>query len=83
MNERLLARVSGRVQMVMFRDFVCRSGRSLGLVGSAQNCSDGTVEVIAEGEKSKLEELVKKLHRGSFLSRVKGVEVFIFRQLKV
>ncbi len=72
---RLEASVYGRVQMVMFRDFVTRKARSLGLVGEVKNLKDGSVRVIAEGKKEKLDLLVAKLHKGSLLSRVEHIEM--------
>ena len=66
--------VRGRVQMVMYRDFATRNARSLGLVGYAKNLKDGTVEVVAQGPQEKLEALLARLHKGSLLSRVDGVE---------
>ena len=75
MSERLEAVVSGRVQMVMFRDFTQRKARGLKLVGEVKNISDGTVYVIAEGERKALELLVQKLFKGSLLSEVESVEV--------
>ncbi len=74
MNERLEAAVSGRVQLVMYRDFATRKARGLKLVGEVQNMPDGTVRVIAEGPRETLEAYVEKLKRGSLLSRVEGVE---------
>ena len=53
---------SGAVQGVGFRNFVCRIGSSLGLVGYAKNLPNGTVEIIAEGEKEKLEEFARRIH---------------------
>ncbi len=70
----LNAIIHGRVQMVMYRDFTQRSGKKLGLTGTVQNLSDGTVKVIAQGEKVKLEELLLRLKKGSLLSRVDRVE---------
>jgi len=70
----LKAIVSGRVQMVMMRDFVCRKAHSLGLLGYVKNLSDGTVEVVAQGEEGELRELVTSLRKGSLLARVDGVE---------
>ena len=67
--------VSGRVQLVMYRDFATRKARGLGLVGEVENLSDGTVRVIAEGEQTKLETYVQKLWKGSLLSRVEDVTV--------
>ena len=67
--------VSGRVQLVMFRDFVQRKASTLKLVGTVRNLPDGTVEVLAEGEKEKLDSLVAHLQKGPVLARVDGVEV--------
>jgi acylphosphatase len=75
MNERLEATVSGRVQLVMYRDFVQRGARALGLTGYVKNMSDGTVLVVAEGARDKLEALIARLHRGSLFSRVDAVEI--------
>ncbi len=75
MHERLEATVSGRVQMVMYRDFAMRKARGLKLVGEVQNLSDGTVRVIAEGPRAQLEAYVAKLWKGSVLARVTHVEV--------
>ncbi len=67
--------VTGRVQLVMFRDFVKRNARSLGLVGTVQNLSDGSVEVVAEGDEKNLLKLIGVLYHGSLLSRVDDVKV--------
>lgn len=73
--ERIEATVSGRVQLVMYRDFATRKARSLGLVGEVQNRADGTVRVVAEGDRQKLEAYARKLWKGSLLSRVEDVVV--------
>ncbi|MBI2048563.1 MAG: acylphosphatase [Parcubacteria group bacterium] len=65
--------VKGRVQMVMYRDFVKRGARALEIVGWVKNLSDGTVEVVAQGEKTQLEMLIERLKRGSILSHVDDV----------
>lgn len=75
MNARLEASIYGRVQMVMFRDFVTRKARGLGLMGEVQNLPNGSVSVIAEGKREDLEKLLEKMHRGSILSKVKHVDV--------
>jgi acylphosphatase len=67
--------VSGRVQLVMYRDFVRRGARALGITGEVENLPDGTVSVVAEGEKEKLLALVERLKRGSMLARVDSVSV--------
>ncbi len=75
MSERLQVIVSGRVQMVMYRDFTQRNANKLGLSGQARNLSDGTVEVIAEGPREKLEYLLSKLHQGPLFAHVEHINV--------
>lgn len=74
MKKRIECRITGRVQLVMFRDFTQRKASSLGLFGTVENKKDGSVVVVAEGEKDKLEHLLLLLKRGSLLSRVDKVE---------
>lgn len=73
MNERLEVIVSGRVQMVMYRDFAQRKARGLKLVGDVLNLSDGTVRVQAEGKRESLETYLAKLHKGPLLASVADV----------
>lgn len=74
MPERLEAIVHGRVQMVMYRDFVQRKASGLGLTGYVQNLPDGTVRIVAEGPRHKLDTLMQKLWDGSLLSKVDHIE---------
>ncbi len=68
--------VHGRVQGVYFRMFVQRHARTLGLAGYVRNLSGGrSVEVWAEGEKERLEELVHLLHIGPEGAKVESVDV--------
>ncbi len=73
-TQRLHAKVCGRVQLVMFRDFAMRHATRLGLKGFVKNMNDGTVEVVLEGSKEKLEELLRLLRKGPLLARVERVE---------
>lgn len=70
----LHAYVHGQVQGVFFRDYVKRQAQALGLVGFARNLPDGeTVEVVAQGDKEKLNTLLKHLEsgpRGAYVERV-------------
>lgn len=61
--------------MVMYRDFSQRKARKLGLVGFVKNETDGSVTVVAEGTKEKLDTYLVYLHKGSILSRVENVRV--------
>jgi acylphosphatase len=74
MEERMEAIVRGRVQMVMFRDFVTRKGNALGLSGEVRNLKDGTVLVVAEGSQDSLKRFEALLRKGSLLSRVEDVD---------
>lgn len=74
MHQRLEAIVSGRVQMVMFRDFSQRKAKGLKLTGTVRNLEDGTVHVVAEGPKEKLEAYLQKLNGGPLLAKVEGVQ---------
>ena len=67
--------ISGRVQMVMYRDFVRRKAHGLELVGTVENKKDGTVRVIAQGEEEHLKEFIETLHKGPFLAHVSRVTV--------
>jgi acylphosphatase len=72
----LRAVVRGMVQAVGFRQFVLIRARSLNLSGYVRNGDDArSVEVVAEGPVAALEELLRHLRRGPFLSRVDDVEV--------
>lgn len=71
---RLHATVHGRVQGVSFRYFVLECAKRLDLSGWVRNRYDGTVEVMAEGVRSKLEILVQDLNRGSNASNVSTVD---------
>jgi len=70
---RLHAEVHGRVQGVSFRYYTLRRARELGLTGYVRNLWDGTVEVVAEGERPDLEELLAFLRvgpRAAFVTQV-------------
>ncbi len=64
----------GRVQGVFFRDFTTRRARELGLTGYVRNLTEGAVEAIAEGERVKLEDLVRHMRKGPSGASVANVE---------
>ena len=70
---RLHASVEGRVQGVGFRYFVQDTATSLGLAGWVRNRWDGTVEIVAEGDRQALGKLLTALYRGPRASIVTGV----------
>ena len=58
-----------------YRAYTHRAAGRLGLSGGVKNLPDGRVEVVAEGPKAKLEELLQLLKKGPPLSQVRDVEV--------
>jgi acylphosphatase len=70
---RLSAIVHGMVQGVNFRYYTRLQASKLGLAGYVRNQWDGTVEVVAEGERYLLQRLLAWLHvgpRSAFVERV-------------
>lgn len=61
---RLTAHISGEVQGVGYRAYARRRAQMLGLQGYARNLADGAVEVVAEGPRDALEQLLVVLRRG-------------------
>jgi acylphosphatase len=72
---RLHAIVHGRVQGVNFRYCTLQRARDLGLGGYVRNLWDRTVEVVAEGPRSEIEELLTFLHVGPRSAVVIRVDV--------
>ncbi|MGH2592118.1 MAG: acylphosphatase [Anaerolineae bacterium] len=73
--ERLHAVIHGRVQGVNFRYYTLIQAQALDLTGWVANRPDGTVEVMAEGPRSALDELLAFLQRGPSHARVDRVDV--------
>lgn len=72
---RLTIRVEGHVQGVGFRAFVRSRASRLGLVGSATNRADGSVEVLAEGPARDCRALIGALRDGWTPGWVTGVVI--------
>lgn len=71
---RLSAVVHGRVQGVNFRYYTRQRATGLGLTGYVRNQWDGTVEVVAEGLRPRLNLLLDWLHRGPSSAYVTQVD---------
>jgi len=67
--------VYGYVQGVLFRDFVSRRAKELGLTGYVRNLPEGSVEVNAEGGRKQLEKLIGYLKVGPPIAEVDKVVV--------
>ncbi|MBM4257452.1 MAG: acylphosphatase [Deltaproteobacteria bacterium] len=75
MVQRIHVIVQGRVQGVYFRASTRDRARLLRLAGWVRNCPDGSVELIAEGEKEQLEQLITWCREGPPGARVSAVNV--------
>jgi len=75
MNKKVELKIYGRVQMVLYRDSVRRQARKLDLTGWVMNQSDGTVQIIAEGEEESLKELIKWCYNGPILAKVEKIDI--------
>lgn len=74
MKARVHVLVSGRVQGVFFREHTRHWAGSLGLTGWVRNLWDGRVEVLAEGERERIEDLIARLNQGPPLALVENLE---------
>ncbi|GAB3255194.1 acylphosphatase [Arthrobacter pigmenti] len=71
---RLTATVTGQVQAVGFRYWVRRRAEKLGVTGTAVNEPDGSVTVIAEGDRDAAGQLLDALRSGNTPGQVRNVE---------
>jgi acylphosphatase len=67
--------VSGRVQGVWFRAGTREQALLLRLSGWAKNCSNGTVEIHAEGEREILDKLITWCRKGPPLAQVSNLDI--------
>lgn len=74
MKARVYIKVYGLVQGVGFRASTYYKAKELGLAGYVKNLETGEVEILAEGEKEKLEELIEWAKKGPKSARVEKVE---------
>lgn len=77
LNQRTRARVlvRGIVQGVNYRWFTQRRASELGLTGYVRNAPDGSVQVLVEGEREKIEQLLDALRVGPSAAVVESVNV--------
>ena len=65
---------SGRVQGVGFRYTAEKVALELGLAGWVKNISDGRVEIVCEGSKEKIDELLARIRKSSLGPHIKKVD---------
>lgn len=67
--------VQGVVQGVGYRFFVLNQARLYDVKGYVRNMSDGTVQVVAEGDKGIVKDFVERLRIGPLSAHVTGIDV--------
>jgi len=72
--KRVQAVVSGRVHGVGYRYFAKHVAEQLGIAGTVRNGPDGHVEIIAEGDESAIDSLLKELRRGPAHAEVTEIQ---------
>jgi len=72
---RVAIQISGRVQGVFFRYGAKAEAERLDLRGWARNEPDGSVTIVAEGEKDNLQKLIAWCKKGTEYSKVEKVDV--------
>jgi len=75
MSERAHIIARGRVQRGGYRDIVDRAAFRLGLTGHVMNLEDGTVEIVCEGERPLIEELMESIRIDEYPIQVKDLDV--------
>lgn len=72
---RVRAVVHGRVQGVFYRDSCRDEARRLGVRGWVRNRADGTVEVVAEGRRERVDQFLTWCRHGPPRATVTGLDV--------
>lgn len=67
--------IQGTVQGVFFRQFIKEHAENLKLSGFVRTLTNGSVEVIVEGEKESIERLANTLKKGPSHSHIRHVQI--------
>ena len=65
--------ISGMVQGVGYRQWMCREAQRLGLSGWVRNLHDGSVECVIDGTQQAVSEMIQRARRGPPAARVTAV----------
>jgi len=74
MSERLTLKIFGLVQGVGFRYSVQKEAEKRGFIGYIKNLNDGSVELVAEGDKNDLKNFIQWCYNGVGLAQVRKIE---------
>ncbi len=68
------AMIRGFVQGIGYRKWARKEAQKLGLTGWVRNLPDGSVEVLLQGDKEKIEKLLEIYKKGPFMAEVESVD---------
>jgi len=68
-------RIHGRVQGVFYRGWSVVTARALGLRGWVRNRSDGSVEMLVQGDSEQVEAMIARCREGPRAARVDRVDI--------
>ena len=68
-------RIYGRVQGVYFRESMRQRAEQLDVTGWVRNCSDGSVEAVAQGEAFAVSRLIEWAQRGPEAAKVDRLDM--------
>ena len=75
--------VYGRVHGVGYRAYARRVANELGVKGWVKNCRNGTVKIMAQGDKLQIETFIDYLKIGPSMARVSDVTVYQRSELEI
>jgi acylphosphatase len=75
MDQRIHIIIYGRVQAVGFRESAKREALKLGLTGWVKNNANRSVELVAEGDRKKLDELSEWCKNGPIGAEIEYVDL--------
>lgn len=75
MRKKITLKIYGKVQGIFFRDSSRAMAKELNLSGWAKNETDGTVEIMAEGDDKNLKKFIEWCKYGPDHAEVEKVEI--------
>ncbi|MCD6109461.1 acylphosphatase [bacterium] len=75
MKEQAHLIIHGKVQGVFFRDTVCKKAHDLNVSGWVRNNSDGTVEILCQGNSNNVQALIDWCYNGPLLASVTTIDI--------
>jgi len=78
MDVRAKITVTGQVQRAGYRDLVDETAYGLRLKGQVRNLDGGSVEIVCEGDRASIEELIRRIRVEEYPVRVEGIRAEYF-----